>query len=200
MKKSLLLILVVLCASFVPPKKALHRDDKTLLLTLLTDTKANLLKEVQGLSDEQLKFKPAPDRWSVIEVVEHINRAETGMFAGEQAMMKEPADSSKRAMIKVTDQMIVSGVEDRSKKFKAPEQFVPKDDQSPQQTIQNFITKRDEVIAYVTNTNDDMRNHVTDKTPMGPIDAYQLLLLDAAHTNRHTQQIVEVKNSPNFPK
>ncbi len=195
-------MLVVLCAGFVPPKVAVnaHRDDKTLLLTQLTETKNNLLKEVQGLSEEQLKFKPAPDRWSVIECVEHITRVEKGMYDGEQQMMKEPADASKRANIKITDQQIIAGVEDRSRKFKAPEQFVPKDDQTPQQTIQNFITQRDSIIAYVTNTTDDMRNHVTDKTPMGPMDAYQLLLLDAAHTNRHTQQIVEVKNSPNFPK
>ncbi len=42
-------------------------------------------------------------------------------------------------------------------------------------------------------------NHVA-TTPVGMLDSYQLILFTAAHTNRHTQQIIEVKADPNFPK
>jgi hypothetical protein len=49
------------------------------------------------------------------------------------------------------------------------------------------------------NTQEDMRNHVIN-FPLGMMDAYQLVLLMSAHTNRHTQQIKEVMADPNFPK
>ena len=44
-----------------------------------------------------------------------------------------------------------------------------------------------------------MRNHVG-QTPMGALDAYQIVLMISSHTNRHVQQINEVKADPNFPK
>jgi hypothetical protein len=44
-----------------------------------------------------------------------------------------------------------------------------------------------------------LRNHVA-SSPIGTYDAYQLILLIGAHSNRHTQQIEEVKADPNFPK
>jgi len=198
MKISSLLLFVLLCAAFAVPRPP--QEDRSLLLTQLKETKANLLKEVAGLSEEQLKFKPAPDRWSVIECVEHIYKAEGGIFAWEQHLVSAPADPSKRALIKITDEQVIAGVEDRSKKGKAPESLVPSGTQTPQQIIESFIARRDSLIDYVTNSKDDLRNHVVESSPIGTIDAYQLLLLDAAHTNRHTQQLVEVKNSPNFPK
>ena len=37
--------------------------------------------------------------------------------------------------------------------------------------------------------------------PLGqPLDAYEWLLFVAAHSERHTKQILEVKADPNFPK
>jgi hypothetical protein len=35
---------------------------------------------------------------------------------------------------------------------------------------------------------------------LGPLDAYQWILLISAHSERHTKQIEEVKADPNFPK
>jgi hypothetical protein len=51
----------------------------------------------------------------------------------------------------------------------------------------------------VQGTDEDLRMHVG-KMPFGKIDAYQMVLMIAAHTNRHTQQLNEVKADPNFPK
>lgn len=39
-------------------------------------TEAWLVSEVAGLSDAQLTFRPAPDAWSVRDVVEHLGIAE----------------------------------------------------------------------------------------------------------------------------
>lgn len=41
-------------------------------LQYLESTKASLLEATKGLSEAQWDFKPAPDRWSVAQVMEHI--------------------------------------------------------------------------------------------------------------------------------
>ncbi|WP_143305235.1 DinB family protein [Chitinophaga vietnamensis] len=201
MKRTLLLLAVVVCSAFLVPKQPTVREDRSLLLSELKNTKENLLKTVQGLSDAQLQYKPAPDRWSVIECVEHITLIERFFREAEQSMIKEPANPDKKKDVKVTDDFIVKSVEDRSHKRQAPEFGQPKNTfGSPSATIAAFSAQRDSLIDYVTNTTDDMRNHLTDKSPFGTIDAYQLLLLDAAHTARHTKQMQEVKADSGFPK
>jgi hypothetical protein len=57
----------------------------------------------------------------------------------------------------------------------------------------------EKLIQYVKTTDADMRNHVV-TFPPGSFDSYQMILFIASHSNRHTQQIEEVKADPNFPK
>lgn len=203
MKKICLLLSVATFSAFIAPGPALKtvKEDKTLLITELQQSRDNLLKDIQGLTDAQLEYKPAADRWSVIECVEHITLIEKAITEGEQHLVQQPANPEKRKEIKTTDEQIIKNVEDRSHKVKAPEFGVPKHSYSSNaEAIKNFTDQRNKLIEYVTNTNDDMRNHVMDHPVLGPIDAYQLLLLDAAHTTRHTKQLEEVKADPGFPK
>jgi DinB superfamily len=39
-------------------------------------TRARLFQSVEGLSDAQQGFRPAPDKWSVAEVLEHLSLVE----------------------------------------------------------------------------------------------------------------------------
>ncbi|WP_142683427.1 DinB family protein [Chitinophaga polysaccharea] len=201
--KKLLLLLTITVFSAVTAFRPVPgvKEDRSLLLAQLQQTKDQLLKDVQGLTDAQLEYKPSADRWSVIECVEHITLIEKAIMEGEQKLVQQPANPQRRKDIKTTDEQIIKNVEDRSHKVKAPEYGVPKHNYSSNaEAIKAFITQRDKLIEYVTNTQDVMRDHITDHPALGPIDAYQLLLLDAAHTNRHTQQLEEVKADPGFPK
>jgi hypothetical protein len=52
---------------------------------------------------------------------------------------------------------------------------------------------------FLKNTS-DLRDHAT-MSPIGKnLDAYEWVLFIAAHSERHTKQILEVKADPNFPK
>ena len=44
-----------------------------------------------------------------------------------------------------------------------------------------------------------LRAHVLLHPVLGPLDAYEWVLAVAAHTERHTKQILEVKADANFP-
>jgi hypothetical protein len=199
--KSFLLLSIFLMAAYTIKKPVPPADEKDFLLSQFQETKNNLLKNVEGLSEAQLKFKPAPDRWSVGECVEHIVVSEKALFQYQQDAVKQPPNPDKRSEIKITDQDLIKNMVDRSRKAKAQESGIPKGIYATSaEAVQAFNAQRDKLVDYVKSTSDDLRNHVMERTPMGAMDTYQFLLLISAHTARHTKQIEEVKADPGFPK
>jgi len=201
MKKILLLfVLPVLCSSFSFVNiTELTTAERKFAVDHLNQTKTDLLNAVKGLSETQLNFKPAPDRWSVLECVQHITLSSQGLFGFVQQTLKMPNDSNFKSG--VTDEQFIGMIQDRSHKAQAPEPFKPINSpyKNLEETLKAFTGGRDSLITYVQTTNDDLRGHIADM-PFGKVDAYQLILLVSAHTNRHTQQLNEVKADPNFPK
>ena len=114
--------------------------------------------------------------------------------------MKASANPDKRSEIKVTDEQLIKMITDRSFKVKTMEAFEPKNTpyKSLDEAIADFKAQRANHIKYIKQTTEDMRNHVA-QTPLGWIDSYQACLFMSAHTNRHMQQINEIKAEPGFP-
>jgi len=167
----------------------------------LKETKTFVVKSVQGLSDAQINFKAAPDRWSVKECVYHIALSENNLWQMLEDALKQPANPEKRSEIKMTDEQLINMVEDRSFKVKTTEPFEPKNAtwKTIDEALEYFKNLRAEHIKYIKNTTEDLRNHFI-QMPFGWLDCYQACLLMSAHANRHTQQLNEVKADPNFPK
>jgi hypothetical protein len=166
----------------------------------LKKTSDAFLASTQGLSEAQLKFKTEPARWSVAEVAEHIASAEGFLLSMvEDKIMKAPA-RTEPANLKEIDDLVLQAIPDRSKKASAPEPLVPKNRYgSFADTLKEFKTSRAKTTAFLKDTK-GLREHAAD-SPLGKkLDAYQWVLFIAAHTDRHTKQILEVKADPNFPK
>jgi len=180
----------------------LTQQERDAALKSLQSTHDAFLKSISGLSEKQWKFKPAPDRWSVAEVSEHIAVSESTIFGlVETKFMAGPPTPEKRAEIKATDEMILERVPDRSHKAQAPEFLKPTARfANEEDTIKAFEDARAKTMDYVKTTQDDLRDHIGPHPLLGPIDAYQWILLISAHSERHTKQIEEVKADPNFPK
>ena len=181
--------------------KQLTTQEREYAIKLSKDTELGVINSVKGLSEAQLKFKAAPEKWSIEECVKHIAASETNLWAMVERSLKQPANPEKRAEIKFTDEQLVKAVEDRTQKSKTFEALEPAN--SPYKTLDEALTSfkqnREKLIAFVKSTNQDLRSHVSIES-IGSFDAYQFILLIAAHSNRHTQQIDEVKANVNFPK
>ena len=67
-------------------------EERTKLVQLLKDSQKEFVQAVSNLSDEQWKWKPTPERWSVGECAEHIVLSEGLLFAKAQEAVKSPAD------------------------------------------------------------------------------------------------------------
>jgi uncharacterized damage-inducible protein DinB len=66
----------------------------------LEHARAELIVAVNGLTEEQARARPAPDRWSVLECLEHVNSVERrflGMVRKSEAgtpAAQQPKDGS----------------------------------------------------------------------------------------------------------
>lgn len=180
---------------------ALTEAERTFLIGQLEKTKTNFFAAITGLSDAQWRFKPAPNVWSVAECAEHIILSEELLFNRSQALLKAPAVERPATSNAEQDKKLSVGVEDRSQKATAPEPLKPSGrfPTSASAAIE-FMRVRDKSIAYVKSTNDDLRVHVSNGPPFGTTDAYQFLVLMAAHSARHTAQIREVQANAAYPK
>jgi hypothetical protein len=175
-------------------------EDRAKALAYLEKTKAGVIDAAKGLSDAQLNYKIAPERWSVAQVLEHIASAEDMLFGmTEGQAMKGPARTDGED-VHAIDQLILTAIPDRSQKRSAPEPLIPNDRfHGAKPSLEHFEASRDKTIAFLKNTQ-GLRDHAID-SPLGKkLDPYQWLLFIAAHSDRHTKQMLEVKTDPNFPK
>lgn len=166
----------------------------------LESTKKNVLEATKGLSQAQWDFKPAPDRWSVAQVMEHIAAAEDFIRDNllKEKVMVSPSGAPGREATK-TDEAVVAVVPDRTRKAQAPEPLVPSNRfGSPDESVKHFVVSRATTEQFLK-TATGLRDHVMDG-PVGKMDGYEFVLFIAAHCERHTKQINEVKADPNFPK
>jgi hypothetical protein len=180
----------------------LTQQERDSALKQFANTRDNFLKSIAGLSQKQWTFKPAPDRWSVAEVAEHITISESTLLGlVQQRLMSSPAAPERREQVKGKDELIEQRVPDRSHKAQAPDILKPTG-RWPNEAdlVKAFETERAATIEYVRTTNDDLRDHFFDHPAFGTLDGYQWLLLISTHSARHTAQIEEVKADPNFPR
>jgi hypothetical protein len=178
----------------------LTQAEKEHALQYLESTKKDVLEATKGLSVAQWNFKPAPDRWSVAQVMEHIAASEEFIRVGllqEKVMISPPGESSRD--VKKIDAAVEAMIPDRSHKAQAPEPLVPNNRfGSPEGSLKQFLESRATTEQFLRSTA-GLRDHVMDG-PVGKMDGYEFILFIAAHCERHVKQINEVKANPNFPK
>lgn len=201
MGRSLLTLLVITGLAGTINSNSVSKEERKYAVNLMKDTYKDAVRATKGLSEEQLNFKAAPDKWSVKDCMYHIAATEKGLWGMLEGAMKGPANPEKRSEIKVTDDQFVKMMEDRTTKFKTSENFEPKNIpyKTLDEALDDFKENRTAHIKYMKTSTEDLRNHVV-QMPFGSIDCYQLYLMIGAHCNRHTQQMNEVKADAAFPK
>jgi DinB superfamily len=198
--RSFAIVLAMLCLGAWAHAQSLSQADRDRAMKYLQDTEQGVIDATQGLSPAQWNFKPAPDRWSIAEVTEHIAATEDMLFAmvTDQVMKAPPRPAGED--IAAIDVFVMNAIPDRSHKLQAPEPLRPNNRYgSPEASLKHFEDSRAKTEEFLKKT-DDLRAHAGD-SPMGKkLDGYEWILFIAGHSARHTKQILEVKADPNFPK
>ncbi len=192
MKKAALNFCTLLLLGSVAFGQTLTPADKEKAATYLVETRDGVVAATKGLSEAQMKFKPGPDRWSVAETLEHIVLVEDFLRQNvSDKVLTSPPGAADRDTAKI-DAMVLAMIPDRSHKAQAPPPVTPTGRWTPADTLDRFLKTRAKTIALLEST-PELRAHVSD-SPLGqPLDACEWVLFMAAHSQRHTKQILEVK-------
>lgn len=175
-------------------------SERETLLNNLADSRERLLATVKGLSGEQLHFKPAPDRWSVAENVEHLTFVEGRVLGFIQKTLSEAPTPEKHSVFEGKDKQMVEDIAGRITRFQAPEPIRPNGRWPDDQLLKEFETARQNTRAFAGSTEADLRTYFFRHPVFGEMDCYQWLLLIAAHCDRHRAQSEEVMASEGFPR
>jgi hypothetical protein len=174
--------------------------DRTRIVRELEESNQHFLAAITGLSEAQWRFKPAPTRWSIAEVAEHLTLVEEGI-GGMARTQAQPipafsADSSAK---------LEAGVRElygnRTRKMNSPEGFVPTGRYATQaDLIAAYNAARQANLEYVRTTRDPLRARGGPHPAFGGnLDVAHWMIVITAHMERHLQQIEEVKKAEGYP-
>lgn len=173
-----------------------------LLLNELRATGREFLTSLAHLSPDQWHFKPGPDLWSIAETAEHVTLVETGAHRViTTRLLQQPSPLELRAQARAKDSLITTMMFDRSVRRPAPDFVMPKGTwPEASALVQAFDEARSGTITWLQSCTVDLRDYSSVHPTLGHLDGKQWILFIAAHAERHTRQIQEVKIAEGFPK
>jgi len=206
--KTSIRLLLVLCVGFTCHASLASEDpnmtaeDRAKVIKLLKDSHKQTLDLMEGLSEEQLKFKPAPEKWSVLEVAEHIYLAEGLLFGSVEKALAEKQNPEWETKTKGKTEFLERVMVSRDRKATAPENIVPSGKLTRDDVIARLKESRAKTLKFTEETKLPLKAHTLDHPfpVFNTLNAYQWLIYIPLHNIRHNKQIEEVKADPNFPK
>jgi hypothetical protein len=192
--KPLLAAVVFLFAIASVQAAPITQLERQRLIAHLEMTGTWLPDEVSGLSAAQLRFRPSPEAWSILQVVEHLSITDPIYWRQFREAMNAPPKGQPDP---AQDAGVLWYGIDRTQRGKA----IPSEDVKGQ--LRDVKTGLDiyrqvhrEMLEYARATKEDLRGHFVERERS---DAYQWLLLISTHDQRHILQIREIKADPKFP-
>jgi hypothetical protein len=146
------------------------------VLEILSSTPEKIRREIAGLSPRQLKARPSSDKWSIQEILAHLDDVEElGMRARVAAMIEQeepslaPFDQEQRAI----------------------EQQYNK--RAPSRSLDHFARQRKANLIWLRMLKPRQLKHKGYHQAVGEITAGEMIYEWAFHDLGHLKQILEVK-------
>jgi hypothetical protein len=164
-----------------------------------------VLAATAGLSEAQWGYGAAAGGWPIAGILEHIVIVQE-VVLGPIAQALANAPEAPGADAAAIDEIVLTKLPDRSRKFPAPEIVRPTGRWTPAESLERLRANTERLMARLETT-PGLRLHRVPAAPLKAVsggayelmDGYQWLLAAAAHTERHAGQILEMKAQPDFP-
>ena len=171
----------------------------------LDATRARALAALAGLSPAHWAFKPSPDRWSIAEVLEHVNVVHE-LILGPGAAQLDAAPIARNPDAALVDEIIMTRFTDRAAPRSSPEPALPASRWTPAESVER-LERNCAALKHRLETAPGLRDHISDSRPLIAItngqykvmDGVEWILAAAAHMDRHVLQILEIKAAPGYP-
>lgn len=185
-------------------------ESENLLETIIAQAQRNGAEArsvVEGLSDAQLNWKPAADKWSIAQCLEHLTAASRGfdpyfVEALTRGRQRFAAASPPTYQPSFMGRWLIRHVEPESpRKLRAPKIFKPSSS-NVQNALNNFLGQQKAFLKFVGETNGIDYNRTRLRSPVTPLVRYSLAdayVITVSHEQRHLQQARRVRETPGFP-
>jgi len=185
-------------------------ESTDLLQTLADEAEKNNIaaRELAGpLNETQLNWKPAPDRWSIAQCLEHltVSTNEFGQYftraiAGGRS--KRPADKTPAYRPSFLGGLLIKQLlPEVTRKMRAPKILHPSAS-SIDQPLEKFLKGQQKFLEFVRATEGVDYNKTRLRSPVTPLVRYSLAdayVLTVVHGQRHLAQARRVRETPGFP-
>jgi hypothetical protein len=166
------------------------------VLSTLDDARGALKQALDSVPAERRTEKPAPERWSSAEVLEHISLAEAGfsswITAGIEKARAAGLGTETSARTELPDR-IRTILGDRINRRQAPERVQPTGAMSADAAWQAVASGERRLRTVLSLADGLALNEVIVEHPaLGPFNVYQWIELMAEHRRRHAAQIAEI--------
>jgi len=166
--------------------------EKTEIVDNLERSRAEFLAAVAGIGESQARVRPGPERWSVLDCIEHVTVVEERFLGWLEKAEKLDApriDKEKEAGL-------TARIPDRSTHLNAPEAVLPTGRFATiEEAMERFNAGRDRSIRFAEDRADELYSLASAHPRLGPMNGVEFLIIIAGHSRRHAQQIRETSSA-----
>jgi hypothetical protein len=168
-------------------------DSTTAVLELLDRERAALLACVDRVPAPLRVRRPTPERWSVMEVLEHLARVERGVAKLLAIRGQEQAPAAVALDDAQLDAARIARLRSRSERIEAPSRIQPEGALGPAETMQALADSRSALRAALQAAHPAALDGVTHTHPiLGVLTLRGWACFVAHHEARHAAQVEEI--------
>jgi uncharacterized damage-inducible protein DinB len=165
------------------------------LVGYLDTQRAALLAAASALPSSRWTEQPAPGRWSVAELLEHLQIVERSCAAviakraNEARASGHPPETATSSKLEKSDP---NGLLDRSKRLDAPARVAPTGALSADDALAGLERSRTELNAAIAVADGLALESIRHTHRFGELDLYQWIQFVGQHEARHVAQMAEI--------
>lgn len=186
-------------------------ESPDLLQTIAAETEKNsdeARRLVAGLSESQLSWTSAPDRWSIAQCLDHLAATSKAFEPYLTAAIKRGRD-----MWPVTSPvpyqptwvggwLIKQVLPETTRKVPSPKVFRPSQAPTIENSLEKFLQQQAEFLRFVRDAEGLDYNKTRLRSPVTPLMRYSLadaFVVTVVHGWRHLAQALRMRETPGFP-
>jgi len=172
------------------------------ILAANEQAQARFMSAVSNLSDAQADFRPDENQWTIAEIVEHVSIVNDGFLRLMRKLLKEAESAAKPAKtdLNLGHTSLDENGQQHPEPFQAPERVRPQGGARIEDSLakmQASLSSFAEIQSRLEAV--DLSEQMFPHPFLGPLNAYQWLVLLGEHEDRHRGQIDRLRATAGFP-
>ena len=171
------------------------------ILAANEQARERFMAAVSNLTEAQVNFRPDENQWTIAEIVEHVSIVNDGFLRLTHKLLKE-AESAPRPPKPDLNLGHTSLDENGQQQgqFQAPERVRPQGDARIEDSLAKMRASLDGLAEIRSRLEAvDLSEQMFPHPFLGPINAYQWMVLLGEHEDRHRGQIERLKATAGYP-